>query len=145
MLQNAASVQGFHCLRNSGRVYTVYNRLSLVSLRKTCTLNWTFKIPCEIVPDDILKYFFREFKAWNFICAGRLKTCFFFSHLCLYEIGFLPMWELSISDDHVTKTCLYNFDPLKPHFYTKKKKNWGLQGYTLFFLFLLKNIDCGTR
>ena len=21
--------------------------------------------------------------------------------------------------------------------------NWGLQGYTLFFLFLLKNIDCG--
>ena len=22
-------------------------------------------------------------------------------------------------------------------------KNWGLQGYTLFFLFLLKNIDCG--
>ena len=23
------------------------------------------------------------------------------------------------------------------------KKNLGLQGYTLFFLFLLKNIDCG--
>ena len=23
--------------------------------------------------------------------------------------------------------------------------NWGLQGYTLFFLFLLKNIDCGIR
>ena len=22
-------------------------------------------------------------------------------------------------------------------------ENWGLQGYTLFFLFLLKNIDCG--
>ena len=38
------------------------------------------------------------------------------------------------------KTCLYNFDPLKPHFYIL---NWGLQGYTLFFLFLLKNIDCG--
>ena len=38
-----------------------------------------------------------------------------------------------------TKTYLYNFDPLKPHFYIV---NWGLQGYTLFFLFLL-NIDCG--
>ena len=38
---------------------------------------------------------------------------------------------------HITKTCLYNFDPRKPHFYM------GLQGYTLFFLFLLKNIDCG--
>ena len=36
--------------------------------------------------------------------------------------------------DHIMKICLYNFDPHKPH--------WGLQGYTLFFLFLLKNIDC---
>ena len=40
----------------------------------------------------------------------------------------------------ITKTCLYNFDPLKPHFYIVKL---GLEGYTLFFLFLLKNIDCG--
>ena len=40
----------------------------------------------------------------------------------------------------ITKTCLYDFDPLKPHFYVVKL---GLQGYTLFFLFLLKNIDCG--
>ena len=39
-----------------------------------------------------------------------------------------------------TKTCLYNFDPHKPHFYIGKL---GLQGYTLFFLFLLKHIDCG--
>ena len=30
--------------------------------------------------------------------------------------------------------------PLNP---TIMKQNWGLQGYTLFFLFLLKNIDCG--
>ena len=40
----------------------------------------------------------------------------------------------------ITKTCLYNFDPLKPHFYIVKL---GLQGYTLFFLFLLRNINCG--
>ena len=40
----------------------------------------------------------------------------------------------------ITKTYLYNFDPLKPHFYIV---NWGLQWYTLFYLFLLKNIDCG--
>ena len=41
---------------------------------------------------------------------------------------------------YITKIRLYNFDPLQPHFYIVK---WGLQGYTLFFLFLLKNIDCG--
>ena len=40
----------------------------------------------------------------------------------------------------ITKTCLYNFDPFKPHIYIVKL---GLLGYTLFFLFLLKNIDCG--
>ena len=30
--------------------------------------------------------------------------------------------------------------PLNPTFI---QENWGLQRYTLFFLFLLKNIDCG--
>ena len=40
----------------------------------------------------------------------------------------------------ITKTRLYNFDPLIPHFYIVKL---GLQGYTLYFIFLLKNIDCG--
>ena len=39
----------------------------------------------------------------------------------------------------ITKTYLYNFDPLKPHFY------WGLQGYTLFYLFLLKTQIVGAR
>ena len=40
----------------------------------------------------------------------------------------------------ITKICLYNIDLLKPQFYIVKL---GLQGYTLFFLYLLKNIDCG--
>ena len=40
----------------------------------------------------------------------------------------------------ITNTYLYNFDPLKPHFYIVKL---GFTGYTLFFLFLLQNIDCG--
>ena len=37
----------------------------------------------------------------------------------------------------ITKTCLYNFDPLKSHFYIVKL------GYTFIFLYQLKNIDCG--
>ena len=40
----------------------------------------------------------------------------------------------------ITKTCLYNFDPLKPHFYIVKR---GFTGVDIIFLFLLKNIDCG--
>ena len=41
----------------------------------------------------------------------------------------------------ITKTYIYNFDPLKPHFYiVKLGYTWGIH---LFSLFLLKNIDCG--
>ena len=40
----------------------------------------------------------------------------------------------------ITKTCLYNFDPLKPHFYIVKL---GFTGVYIIFLFLLKIIDCG--
>ena len=43
---------------------------------------------------------------------------------------------------NITKTriYMYKFDPHKPHFCIVKL---GLQGYTLFILFLLENIDCG--
>ena len=41
---------------------------------------------------------------------------------------------------HIMKTCLYNFDPLKPHFYAVKL---GFTGVYIIFLFLLKNIDYG--
>ena len=37
----------------------------------------------------------------------------------------------------ITKTYLYNFDPLKAHFYIVKL---GLTGVHLFFLFLFKNL-----
>ena len=53
---------------------------------------------------------------------------------------FLHPWLSKKRPVHITKTCLYNIDPLKPYFYIL---NWGLNGYKLFFLFLTKNIDCG--
>ena len=40
----------------------------------------------------------------------------------------------------ITKTYLYNFDPLKPHFYVVKL---GFTGVYIIFLFLLKYIYCG--
>ena len=36
------------------------------------------------------------------------------------------------------KTCLYHFDPFKPH---SRIVKLGFTGYTSFFLFLLENID----
>ena len=48
---------------------------------------------------------------------------------------------LLFTEDHITKTCLFYFDPLKPNFYIVKLGFIGV--YIIFFLFLLKNIDCG--
>ena len=40
----------------------------------------------------------------------------------------------------ITKTYLYNFDPLKPHFYIVKL---GFTGVVIIFLISAQNIDCG--
>ena len=40
----------------------------------------------------------------------------------------------------ITKTRLYNFDPLKPHFYIVKL---GFSGVHIIFLVPAQNIDCG--
>ena len=59
-------------------------------------------------------------------------------YIQLYVLELLYKSVCYINDfRNITKTCLYNFDPLKPHFYIVYR------GYTLVFLFLLKNIDCG--
>ena len=41
---------------------------------------------------------------------------------------------------NITKTYLYNFDPLKPHFYIVKL---GFTGVYIIFLFSAQNIDFG--
>ena len=42
---------------------------------------------------------------------------------------------------NLTKTCLYNFDPLKPHFYIVKL---GFTGVNIIIFFIsAQNIDCG--
>ena len=47
---------------------------------------------------------------------------------------------MSINFQHITKTRLYNFDPLKPHFYIVKL---GFTGVYIIFLISAQNIDCG--
>ena len=48
--------------------------------------------------------------------------------------------EFAIILAFITKTCLHNFDPFKPHFYMVKL---GFTGVYIIFLLLFKNIDCG--
>ena len=49
---------------------------------------------------------------------------------------------LKLQEVNITKTYLYNFDPLKPHFYIVKL---GFTVVYIFFVFLLKTKIVGTR
>ena len=61
----------------------------------------------------------------------------------IYEMSFgefhkFPMkWPQNCN---ITKTRLYNFDPLKPHSYIVKL---GITGVYIIFLISAQNIDCG--
>ena len=68
------------------------------------------------------------------VCVHFITSCFcvfFFSFLSLNIAGWV---------DPITKTCLYNFDPLKPHFYIVKL---GFTGVYIIFLISAQNIHCG--
>ena len=51
-----------------------------------------------------------------------------------------PRAGISCRLSSITKTCLYNFDPLKPHFYIIKL---GFTGVYIIFLISSQNIDYG--
>ena len=70
---------------------------------------------------------------------------------CLHQVAYFTLThqcEMYTSQPYlycylfvpIMKTRLYNFDPLKPYFYIVKL---GFTGLYIFFLFLLKNTDCG--
>ena len=48
--------------------------------------------------------------------------------------------HMKFSTLFITKTCLYNVDPLKPHFYIVQL---GFTGVYIIFLISAQNIDCG--
>ena len=67
----------------------------------------------------------------------------FFRNIYIIEPK-IPKIEINSSNIYfggvITKTFLYNFDPLKPHFYIVKL---GFKGVNIMFLISAQNIDCG--
>ena len=55
-------------------------------------------------------------------------------------LGSVSVSLKNIDGINITKTYLYNFDPLKPHFYIVKL---GFTGVYIIFLISAQNIDCG--
>ena len=92
---------------------------------------------CQIFGNvSLLPNFFIFIFIYLFIYLFTLFTylfIFFFFFFFFFFFGSLiPFFS--------TKAYLYNFDPLKSHFYVVKL---GFTGYALLFLFLPQNINCG--
>ena len=64
----------------------------------------------------------------------------FIMHSICYPTTRKNTTEMTLLVYNITKTYLYNFDPLKPHFYIVKL---GFTGVYIIFLISAQNIDCG--
>ena len=96
-------------------------------------LVWTCRSRCYIITKIEVNRFWVLSVGTIFILLWKLDESVWQMDLTLSILG-------KKKNNNNMKTCLYNFDPFKPHFYVVKL--W-FTGYTLFFLFLLKNVDCG--
>ena len=90
----------------------------------------------------------------SLICRGTDISTYFRESLGLrdnesrlYILPVAPMEEVHVMTEHtphmkppITKTRLYNFDPLKPHFYIVKL---GATGIYIIFLVSAQKIGCG--
>ena len=121
------------CLRAIGhhRCVICYLHISLIGSLECYAMEYVSLKPflMKVIPKDTKGL--TSFYMTIFLFFFRQERCSFF-----------------ISNHIKTKTYLYNFDPLKPHFYIR---NRGLQGYILFFLCFdwadifhisAQNIDC---
>ena len=104
--------------------HSLYVRLvlSILSLLLVSGRNGRQKIMNRI---EVLEHSFRAFR------KKTLKRCYYVHSV---RTQFVPVWQ------HIPKTRLYNFDPLKPHFYIVKL---GFTGVYIIFLIFAQNIDCG--
>ena len=110
--------------------------------------------------DSFLAIYYRRSQAMVpvlFVCMALCCSCgasLVFCPLCSFIVVFsgscLALWSPSSgrwswllwfsSVCSITKTCLYNSDPHKPHFYIVKL---GLTGVYFIFLNSAQSIDCG--
>ena len=77
------------------------------------------------------------------VCSSFLLLSLTRESCASWLCTFLDNWKYSVIEPFafsITKTCLYNFDPLKPHFYIVKL--W-FTGVHISFHISAQNIDCG--
>ena len=99
----------------------------------------------ETVPNKICVQHWNRYTRKQNICSANYVHTFHYVIECTVKrntLKFLKGLEILGRSTHHGNipTCVYNFDPLKPHFFIVKL---GFTGVYIIFLFLLKNIDSG--
>ena len=90
----------------------------------------TFGLLPALRPKSLLKGVYFERKYFTFTSFGSSQKDWICSLIpSLYRVD--PFLERNIFGKVITKTCLYNFDPRKPHFYIIKL---GFTGVYIIFL-----------
>ena len=69
-------------------------------------------------------------RSWNFVLDNGSSS----------HWGLINAQGQEANEVDITKTYIYNFDPLKPHIYIVKL---GFTGVYIIFLISAQNIDCG--
>ena len=114
-----------YCVEPLKKVYTYFVKLYIIQF---------------IFFSNTIKYFGRNGRKHTFCQVRSTKSQKQPAHPCsLVSLGF-PHVEILHPCLAITKTFLYNFDPLKSHFYIVKL---GFTGVYIIFLISAQNIDCG--
>ena len=119
LLKKWSDIKG-KTLLSLGQVLSFFNfRVDSLSKRVCCTIHESK----QEITKAVLLYMYKWQKIHQLTChADKMPH------------------PLLIFSQSITKTCLYNFDPLKPHFYIVKL---GFAGVYIIFLISAQNIDCG--
>ena len=109
---------------------------NIVEKRRNCSLKILWKRGEILLFSTIFCNLFLDFNV-------KTGTRYLLRDKRLFEINEVEIMRVDcISEDtqDITTTRLYNFDPLKPHFYIVKL---GFTGVYIIFLISAQNIDCG--
>ena len=71
---------------------------------------------------------------YHVACGYKVKSTFSLSVIIRWFSAYI------YTEQRITKTYLYKFDPFEPHFYRVKL---GFTGVYIIFLISAQNIDCG--
>ena len=72
--------------------------------------------------------------------VNMVLSALYWSKMRCLTAAMQAIYDIFCNQNIITKTCLYNFDPLKPHFHIIKLVFTGVY---IIFLIPAQNVDCG--